>query len=761
MAIPIPVLDDRSYEQLRDELLRRIEVYAPEWTDHGASDPGITLLELMAFMGENLLYRFNQIPDQTRLWLLRLLQVPPRPAVPARGIVTFTAAAPDAGTPSVELGSSLAAGSLPFRVGNDVRVLPLQATAVIKATSAPPTDPLLGEEYQRVLDAAGLAGPDSKPYVSDVLGADPAAPGFAPLDVHASVDGVLWVAVRAAPGVKPETVEALLKPTGPLVNDPIAIGVVTGTEFPAIDEVDPCQGLEDRPERALVQAAQTQAAVEACDAATVAAVAALGETQAPAVDTTVNWQVSTTVADADGAPAYASVTVAGDTTAGLTRDGVVSLQLPSDVLPRVGVAPLDDPDLAGVGNRPPVLGDDLPVVFWLRAFPRQGVPEIGMLRWLGLNAAEVVQVADAPPEFLGLGAGMPQQELVLAHASVVPGTLKVEVEEHGQWVPWQVVDTFAGSGPGDRHLVLDAADGRVRCGDSQRGRTLGIGDRIRAVAYRYGGGAAGNVAVGAVSKMLTLPKEGDVRPSNPVPTYGGQDPETISQALDRIPGELARHDRAVTAGDFRELASVQGVGRAECLPRFEPRTRQFEKAGVVSVMVWPNEDPLHPDAPVPDASLLRTVCQQLDERRLVTTELYVIPPTYRKVGVSVGLAVKKGFSPIGVRRWVELVLRQYLAPLPPYGPDGHGWSLGHRVYGPELEAAVLQVDGVEFIQALKVADLSGTVPAQGTVELEGWEVPELAELTVVLGTPPDPGTGGVGPPPAPSPVPVPVPREAC
>ena len=50
---------------LRDELVRRIPVYTPEWTDHNASDPGITLIELFSFLGENLLFRFNQIPEAT------------------------------------------------------------------------------------------------------------------------------------------------------------------------------------------------------------------------------------------------------------------------------------------------------------------------------------------------------------------------------------------------------------------------------------------------------------------------------------------------------------------------------------------------------------------------------------------------------------------------------------------------------------------------------------------------------------------------
>ena len=69
----------------------------------------------------------------------------------------------------------------------------------------------------------------------------------------------------------------------------------------------------------------------------------------------------------------------------------------------------------------------------------------------------------------------------------------------------------------------------------------------------------------------------------------------------------------------------------------------------------------------------------LDARRLVTTELYVIPPTYRKVAVAVGVQSKPGYGVDAVRRWVELVIRQYLAPLPPFGPAGEGWPLGRRV----------------------------------------------------------------------------------
>ena len=84
---------------------------------------------------------------------------------------------------------------------------------------------------------------------------------------------------------------------------------------------------------------------------------------------------------------------------------------------------------------------------------------------------------------------------------------------------------------------------------------------------------------------------------------------------------------------------------------------------------------------------------------------------------------------------MELVLRQYLSPLPPYGPSGEGWPLGRRVYGPELEAAALQVEGVEYLEGLHVAGWDGESWVPGPVELAMNEVPELDRISVVEGEP--------------------------
>jgi hypothetical protein len=56
MPLPVPNLDDRTFDRLVDEARRRIPVYAPEWTDHNVHDPGITFLELFAWLTEMQLY---------------------------------------------------------------------------------------------------------------------------------------------------------------------------------------------------------------------------------------------------------------------------------------------------------------------------------------------------------------------------------------------------------------------------------------------------------------------------------------------------------------------------------------------------------------------------------------------------------------------------------------------------------------------------------------------------------------------------------
>ncbi|MBP0002096.1 MAG: baseplate J/gp47 family protein [Cyanobacteria bacterium SID2] len=73
MPIPLPKLDDRTYRDLVEEAIALIPSLYPEWTDRSPTDPGIALIELLAWLTEMQLYRIDRISDREREAFLRLL----------------------------------------------------------------------------------------------------------------------------------------------------------------------------------------------------------------------------------------------------------------------------------------------------------------------------------------------------------------------------------------------------------------------------------------------------------------------------------------------------------------------------------------------------------------------------------------------------------------------------------------------------------------------------------------------------------------
>jgi hypothetical protein len=75
MPIPVPTLDDRTFEQLVTEGRSLIPRYSKEWTNHNPSDPGITLLELLAYLTETTNFQLDQIPDASIARFLELVDI--------------------------------------------------------------------------------------------------------------------------------------------------------------------------------------------------------------------------------------------------------------------------------------------------------------------------------------------------------------------------------------------------------------------------------------------------------------------------------------------------------------------------------------------------------------------------------------------------------------------------------------------------------------------------------------------------------------
>jgi hypothetical protein len=89
MPIPPPNLDDRQYADVVREARTLIPQYCPEWTNLGDADPGMTLVQLFAWMTEMIIYRLNRVPDKTYIHFLNFIGEERREARPARVPVTF------------------------------------------------------------------------------------------------------------------------------------------------------------------------------------------------------------------------------------------------------------------------------------------------------------------------------------------------------------------------------------------------------------------------------------------------------------------------------------------------------------------------------------------------------------------------------------------------------------------------------------------------------------------------------------------------
>ena len=270
-------------------------------------------------------------------------------------------------------------------------------------------------------------------------------------------------------------------------------------------------------------------------------------------------------------------------------------------------------------------------------------------------------------------------------------------ERDGERYDWSSVRTWVGSGPADRVFVVDRARGELRFGDGRRGRVPRPAEQPDGTAaYALGAGAAGNLG-----RSRTWSQEaGPALAVNPVAADDGADPEDLEAARQRAADALALRDRTVTADDARELAeSTPGVAisRAHVTPGLHPCFPCDPVQGAIAVTVVPYADRTAEPAawtaaPQPDAGAVEAVRQRLEGARLLSQEVFVLAPAYRRVTVDVSVSALSDEGDAGER--IVAALRTYLDPLVG-GSEGEGWPFGGPVRPSALTGVVQDTAGVE------------------------------------------------------------------
>ncbi len=292
-------------------------------------------------------------------------------------------------------------------------------------------------------------------------------------------------------------------------------------------------------------------------------------------------------------------------------------------------------------------------------------------------------------EIIGISDGTPNQRFPLAHAGLILRSIGLAsqikkdvilVTELGETIEeWTLRESLAFSQEGQKDFVIeiDEADrATVIFGDGEFGVIPASGAIIKAT-YRKGGGAHGNVAANSINTIVDCPKLVllGAKVTNPVPATGGADRETIEHAVNHAPGVFRSQKRAVTAGDYKDLAlDFRGVGKVRA-----------EKGNWNKVILY-----VAPEGGGKVSDVLKqNLLAYFEDKRPVSTIVEIEDVDYVKIYVTARVGIHSYYS----WQMIEEKIREAGASLLAFDNVDFGQTLYISKFYEALEA----VEGVEYI----------------------------------------------------------------
>jgi len=730
MPLPLPNLDDRRWAGLVEEGRGLIPRHAPAWTDHNLHDPGITLIDLFAWLAEMACYRLNRVPERHRRQFLALIGFTPRDPVPSYGTLQFTPASGSAGfvlPAGTEFeGTAPDQRRMPFRILRDMTVSPVELRALL-------VDAGDGTLWDRSRDLAD--GLPIYPFGSDPQSGAALYLGFDEISVGTPVAfGFRFL------GPGNDLAERLR-----LIEESIAHQLLCRPVQPRFT----CGKTTPEPSDALPAHHSAR----------------------------VVWEVF-----AGGG--WTELTPQDDTRS-MTLDGIVEITLPASA-ERTALASVAAPLFyvrarldAGQWDATPVLLDVAPntalveqavpvaetFVIDAAVTPTGTAPVPGTLTRLTLEVDErkIIQTlafgAAAGPELrvwsyrapsggmageltveaemAGRGTGRPDQTFVLRNVPVDSRTLRLYTLAGGMWQEWTRRADFDSSARTDFHYTIDATSGALVFGSGERGRVPEAGSLVFAT-YRSTNADQGNLGPGTITSLRRSPVNAvllnalpaaaldqlDQITTNRASASGGLAAETLNRAAGRAVETLHAHQRildlaaearsttldqvdrvgvralqppsrGVNLLDLERIAlSVPGtrIARARAWAATHPDYPCLTAPGVVTVIIVPE---LPVEAPMPSEGLLEAVRSYLEPRRMLCTVLKVTGPEYLTVNVSAQVRIRANASAERVRVRILEALNGFLHPL----QGGLSASVGHPAgrIAKRNSPAMEEVAGVDHV----------------------------------------------------------------
>ncbi|MBQ6234341.1 MAG: baseplate J/gp47 family protein [Clostridia bacterium] len=646
-------LDDQRFDEIVREAEGRLPWICPVWTDHNSHDPGITILELMAWFKETQQYEINRVSPETARKLLELTGIRLRPERAAVCAVEIPKDAP---------GRTLYAPlETPEGVAFELmEEIPEQRSALVRALIARPK----GKE---TVDVTGMLYDDSviQPFE---FGGERGTAMLLDLSDRPKDALRIWFQIEEPEGAPrnepdadtelPRTLVWELPGAGtvtPLADETLALSRSGSVTLPSPAAWKPEAdgsfrvklwqkeaGCEERVRINTLSvsrfhAVQTESRArcyrftakrEKKHSEDVRSAQARGAETAVFLRTEKGWEQ---VSDYRLQRNQDGVRITLDTSAA-AKDGAENLL----------VACLD-----------PVRLHDL-------LFDAIGRP--GESFWLNLGGKHVLS----------------ERLTLLCQTLCEDGIVRPAL--------WRCVEDLSVCGPRDCVFVLDRKRETISVGDGAHGALIAPGSGAVMIAEELVSLCAeGNIPANA---QLRFTEDGMV--VNNTAAQGGCEAETVAEGRGRLLRRLKETRKCVSEKDYEYHAlhtpGLRVLG-ARALPGFDVRKKHQKTPAYVSVAVLPAGDD---ETPIPDRRFLDAVSRQLERCRTVCIRTEAIPVRYAAFNMDVSLRGGQGFR----KELIEEALRKFFAP--------SGARIGAPADRDALYAmlqklpGVLQVDSVEF-----------------------------------------------------------------
>lgn len=251
-----------------------------------------------------------------------------------------------------------------------------------------------------------------------------------------------------------------------------------------------------------------------------------------------------------------------------------------------------------------------------------------LLSQIYLNPVELSQEQRIKHQILGEGTGFPSQRFSLGITGVIPESVQLEAEnpEHpGEFEPWARVEDFAGSGPEDRHFMVDGEQGNICFGDGFHGMPPEGMIRLRRMSQTEG--IHGNVKQGQIHpKQAERKEEALFAAWNFENVTGGQDRETMENAFLRFEADLAKRYTAVTEEDYETIVKrTPGL----MIDRVKVVKSDWDQNRVtVAVKPWSEKK-----CPRLSRAYRNNIAAFMKERRLLGTDVQIAEPDYIQIRI--------------------------------------------------------------------------------------------------------------------------------